>query len=170
VTLAGGAGGPLDWLALAAVGAPDTSYVQYTYVGAGVTTGTWTVLMPAAGGTYEFRLFVGGAYTRGSTSVAVIVQAAPPPTMTVSTTAAAPGSPITVTLTNGAGGSSDWIALALVGAPATSYVQYTYVGAGVTTRTWTVAAPATPGQYEFRLFPNNGYTVAATSPRVTVSP
>ncbi len=170
VTLTGSPGGPLDWLALAAVGAPDTSYLQYAYVGAGVSTRTWTVPMPAAGGMYEFRLFVGGAYTRGATSAPVTVQAAPPPTLTVSTTTAAPGSPITVTLANGAGGSFDWIALAPVGAAATSYVQYTYVGAGVSTRTWTVAAPATPGQYEFRLFPNNGYTVAATSPPVTVSP
>ena len=134
VTLTGSPGGPLDWLALAAVGAPDTSYLQYTYVGAGVITRTWTVPMPAAGGVYEFRLFVGGAYTRGATSAPVTVQAAPPPTLTVSTTTAAPGSPITVTLANGAGGSFDWIALALVGAAATSYVQDTPTcGAGVTT-------------------------------------
>jgi subtilisin len=168
VTLTGGAGGSLDWMSLAAVGAPDSSYVQYTYVGAGVTTRTWTVAMPTAGGTYEFRLYVGGGFTRAATSAAVTVQAAVPPTLSVSTTTAAPGSPITVTLTNGAGGSLDWIALSLVGAANTSYVQWTYVGAGVTTRTWTVNAPATSGRYEFRLYPNNGYTIAATSPAVTV--
>jgi hypothetical protein len=168
VTLTGGAGGSLDWMSLAAVGAPDSSYVQYTYVGAGITTRTWTVAMPAAGGTYEFRLYVGGGFTRAATSAAVTVQAAVPPTLSVSTTTAAPGSPITVTLTNGAGGSLDWIALSLVGAANTSYVQWTYVGAGVTTRTWTVNAPATSGRYEFRLYPNNGYTIAATSPAVTV--
>jgi hypothetical protein len=47
-------------------------------------------------------------------------------------------------------------------------VQFVYVGAGVTTRTWTVAAPNTPGTYEFRLFLNNSYTRAATSPTITV--
>src|SRR5262249_25683292 len=67
------------------------------------------------------------------------------------------------------GGSTDWIALASTSAPNTSYLQYVYVGAGVTTRTWTVTMPTTPGTYEFRLFLNNGYTRAATSPAVTVN-
>jgi hypothetical protein len=30
--------------------------------------------------------------------------------------------------------------------------------------------PTTPGNYEFRLFFNNGYTRLATSPTVTVTP
>src|SRR6266545_4668393 len=68
------------------------------------------------------------------------------------------------------GGSSDWLALATVGAPNTSYLQYVYVGTGVTDRTWTVTMPNTGGSYEFRLFLNNGYTRAATSPAVAVGP
>jgi hypothetical protein len=47
-------------------------------------------------------------------------------------------------------------------------IRYVYIGAGVVTRTWTVAAPTTPGTFEFRLFLNNGYTRAATSPAVVV--
>jgi len=171
VTLTNGAGGATDWLVLAATTAPTTSYLQYTYVGAGVTTRTWTVNMPATAGTYEFRLFLNNGYTRAATSPTITVQSstAPSPTLTVNTTTAAPGAAVTVTLTNGAGGATDWLALAATTAPTTSYVQYTYVGAGVTTRTWTVNMPATPGTYEFRLFLNNGYTRAATSPSVVVS-
>ena len=60
--------------------------------------------------------------------------------------------------------------LAATGTPDTSYVYWIYVGAGVTTRTWTVTMPATPGTYEFRLFLNNTYTRAATSPTVSVVP
>ena len=75
-----------------------------------------------------------------------------------------------MTLTNGSGGSQDWLALASVGAPATSYLQWVYVGAGVTTRTWTVTMPTASGQYEFRLFLSNAFTLAATSPKVTVAP
>jgi hypothetical protein len=41
------------------------------------------------------------------------------------------------------------------------------VGSGVTAKTWTVTVPS-PGTYEFRLFLNNGYTRAATSPTITV--
>jgi hypothetical protein len=44
------------------------------------------------------------------------------------------------------------------------------VGSGVTARDWTVTMPSAPGTYEFRLFLNNGYTRAATSPPVTVVP
>ena len=91
------------------------------------------------------------------------------PALAVSTTSIQGGSALTVTLTNGYGGATDWLAFAVSGSPATSYIQYTYVGTNVTTRTWTVTMPNTPGTYEFRFFPNNGYTVAATSPPITVN-
>jgi hypothetical protein len=71
-------------------------------------------------------------------------------------------------LTGGLGGGADWLAFAPTSAPNTSYLQYIYVGAGVSTRSWTVSAPSTAGTYEFRLFLNNGYTRAATSPTVAV--
>ena len=104
----------------------------------------------------------------GGTSAALTLTIAPPPTLSVNTTSAAAGQNVTVTLTGGLGGATDWIAMALTSAPNSSYVAYTYVGSGVTTRTWTVAAPSTAGTYEFRLFLNNGSTRAATSPAVTV--
>jgi hypothetical protein len=168
VTLNDGPGGSTDWIALATTTAANTSYIQYTYVGSGVTTRTWTVAMPFTAGTYEFRLFLNNGYTRAATSPTVTVTEPPPPVLSVSPASAAPGTPVTVTLTNGRGGSSDWIALARAGSGNTSYVQYVYVGAGKSTFTWTVPAPATAGAYEFRLFLNNGYTRAATSPTFTV--
>jgi subtilisin len=165
VTLAGGFGGSGDWLALAPASSPDTYYLQFTNVGTGVTTRTWTVTMPGTPGPYEFRLIKDGAVTRAATSPTVTVTA---PVLTVSATAVVPGASVTVTLTNGAGGAYDWLALAATGAAGNSYLQYTYVGAGVTTRTWSVAMPATPGTYEFRLFLSNSYTVTAASAPVTV--
>jgi subtilisin family serine protease len=168
VTLTNGTGGPTDWLAFAATSASNTSYIQYTYVGAGTTTRTWTINAPLTGGTYEFRLFLNGGYTRAATSPTVTVTG-PTPTLTVNTSTAARGAGVTVTLTNGLGGAGDWIALAQASATNGSYITYTYVGAGVATRTWTVTMPSTPGTYEFRLFLNNGYTRAATSPPVTVN-
>ena len=259
VTLAGGLGGSLDWIALAATSAPNTSYVAYTYIGGGVTTRSWTFAMPSTPGTYEFRLFPNNGSARAATSPAIAViagtasvpvatslspaiaaaggggftltvngsgfttasavnwngatrattfvsstqlQAAiaaadiaivgtaqvsvstPPPgggtsapltitiglapTLSVSTTTAAPGATVSVTLSGGLGGAADWIGLAPTSAPNTGYVAYTYIGAGVTARTWTFTMPSTPGTYEFRLFPNNGYMRAATSATVTV--
>jgi hypothetical protein len=169
VTLTNGLGGASDWLALAATGTGDASYLQWTYVGSGVTTRTWTVTMPTTAGTYEFRLFRNG-YTRVATSPTVTVASGPPATLSVSATSVAPGGSVTATLTNGFGGQTDWIALAVVGSANTSNVQWIYVGAGLTTRTWTVNMPMSPGNYEFRLFRNNGYVRAATSPPVTVTP
>ncbi len=171
VTLTDGTGGAQDWLALASTSAGDAGYLQYTYVGAGVTTRTWTVNVPAAAGTYEFRFYPAGGYARTATSPPVTVTAAGPPqpaSLTVSAASTTGGGSITVTLTNGSGGSGDWLALAATDASNTSYVQYTYVGAGVTTRTWTVNMPTTAGTYEFRYFPG-GYTRGATSPPVTVA-
>lgn len=105
----------------------------------------------------------------GGTSSAVTFTMTPPAVLTVSATSVAPGAGVTATLTNGTGGAQDWLALASTTAGNTSYVTFTYVGGGVTTRTWTVNMPTTAGTYEFRLFLNNGYTRAATSPTVTVS-
>jgi subtilisin family serine protease len=260
VTLANGFGSQYDWLGFAATGSSNSSYLTFTYVGAGVTDRTWTVTTPSTPGTYEFRLFLNNGYTRAATSATVTVDAAQnpapsistispagtpagnpgftltvngtglvassvvnwngsprpttfvsatqvhatiaaadiaavgqssvtvvspapgggtsnaamfmatmPPALTVSATSVAQGASVTATLTNGAGGAQDWLALASTTAANTSYVTFTYVGGGVTTRTWTVTMPSTPGPYEFRLFFNNGYTRAATSPTVTVS-
>jgi hypothetical protein len=72
VTLANGPGGATDWLALATVGSPNTSY---TWIGfASSPSGTWTVNMPQTPGTYEFRLFLNYGYTRAATSAPVSIQ------------------------------------------------------------------------------------------------
>jgi hypothetical protein len=170
VTLTNGPGGARDWLAFAPAGSGDTTFSNWTYVGAGVTTKTWTVTTPATSGSYEFRLFLNDGYTRAATSAPLTVTVAPPPAFSVNAGSARVGTTITVTLTDGLGGSTDWIAFAATGAANQTYVVWTYVGASVTTRTWTVTAPAATGTYEFRLFLNNGYTRAATSPPVTVIP
>jgi subtilisin len=264
VTLVDGSGGPADWLSLALTTAPNNGYSSWVYVGSGITTRTWTATVPSTPGHYEFRYFRSGGYTRaatsptvvvgsssggpnptpvatslapasaqtgiagvsltvngasfvsssivrwngqdrpttflsatqlratipatdvasvGSASVTVFTQApgggtsspltftivqGSPPQLTVSATTVAPGAPVTVTLTNGPGGATDWLAFAQTSAPDRSYIRFSYVAAGQTTKTWTVTAPTTPGSYEFRLFPNNGYTRAATSPTVVV--
>ena len=257
VTLTNGPGGDKDWLSFAETTAPDTSFPQWTYVGGGVTTTTWTVTAPAMPGTYEFRLFLDDGFVRAATSSAVtVVPGAPglislapirataggpaitltvngsdfgatsvvrwngadlsttfvsssqlqaavpasfvatpgtaqitvftpapggtsgaltftiggPPALTVSAASVRPGSNVTVTLTNGPGGDRDWLAFAGAAAADTNFLQWTYVGGGVDTTTWTVLAPTTPGTYQFRLFLDDGFVRAATSPTVTVAP
>ena len=72
VTLANGFGGAQDWIALAAAGAPSTSNVGWTYVGANLTTRAWSVAMPTTAGIYEFRLFLNNGFSRVATSPAVM--------------------------------------------------------------------------------------------------
>ncbi|MGE3510800.1 MAG: IPT/TIG domain-containing protein, partial [Vicinamibacterales bacterium] len=168
VTLANGYGGSADWLALAAVGAANTTYLQWTYVGAGVSNRSWTVTMPTTPGQYEFRLLLSNSYTRAATSPVVNVVAATPPAITVSATTVAAGASLTATLTNAPGGSTDWLAFASTAAANGGYLTWIYVGTGTTSRTWTVQAPTTPGTYEFRLFLNGGYILDTRSPAVTV--
>jgi sugar lactone lactonase YvrE len=258
VTLTGGLGGDWDWLAFAETTALNTSFAQWTYVGAGVRTRTWTVIAPTTPGSYEFRLFLNDGFTRAATSPAVTVlpgalgitslvpsrtmaggpaftltvngssfgatsvvrwngaglsttfvsssqlQAAVPasliatpgtaqvtvftpgagggtsgaltftiagpPALTVSASSVQVGGSVTVTLIDGLGGNLDWLAFADAAAADTNYLQWTYVGAGVDTTTWTVTVPTTPGTYQFRLFLNDGFVRAATSPTVTVTP
>jgi hypothetical protein len=73
MTLTGGIGGSTDWVALAPTSAPDWVYAQYTYVGTGVATRTWTVTMPNTPGTYSFRLYLNNSYARTATSRTVTV-------------------------------------------------------------------------------------------------
>jgi hypothetical protein len=180
VSLNDGPGNNFDWLALAGVGDPESTYLEFQYVAAGDTTATWTVTMPATPGDYEIRLFENDTYTRLATSATITVSppppepppppAPPPPSLTVDATTVTGGATVTVTLSDGLGNSFDWLALAGVGDPDTTYLQWTYVGFEVTSTSWTVTLPATPGSYEFRLFENSGYNRLATSPTVVVTP
>jgi IPT/TIG domain len=167
--LTDGPGGANDWLALADSTAPNSSVIQYIYVGAGVTTRSWTVSMPMLPGTYEFRLFLNNGYTRAATSPTITVTNDTTPALSVSATTVSGGNPVTAMLTGGYGGGGDWLAFAPTSAPNNSYLQYVYVGGGVTTKNWTITTPTEAGTYEFRLFLNNGYTRAATSPPITVT-
>src|SRR5215467_3784439 len=109
VTLTNGPGNPNDYLVLAPVGAPDTTRspftylgaaVTYIYVGAGVTTKTWTVNLPATLGSYEFRLYYNNTYTRLTSSpVLAIVNLSPTPTITSLTPAGVAAGSAAFTLT-----------------------------------------------------------------------
>jgi subtilisin family serine protease len=86
VTLSGGPGGTLDWLALAEIGDPDMVYSQWTYIGAGLSSFTWTVTMPATVGLHEFRLFSNAGFIRIATSPTVMVQTPAPSIESISPT------------------------------------------------------------------------------------
>jgi hypothetical protein len=167
-TLINGLGGASDWLALAPVGAPDTTYALRVAPGAGVTTYAWSVAMPSTTGQYEFRLFDGSNVRLASSTPVTVSLPPPPPTLSVSASNVYTAATVTATLSNGVGGASDWLALATVGSPDTSYVQHAALGAGTTTYAWSVVMPSVGGQYEFRLFNGANVRLASSAP-VTVT-
>jgi hypothetical protein len=62
-----------DWIGLFQVGAPNTSYVWYSFTG-GATSGSFNLPAPAQAGTYEFRYLLQNGYTSIATSGAVTDQ------------------------------------------------------------------------------------------------
>lgn len=158
------------WLALAAVGAPDTVFLQSTTV---LTSDyTWSVTMPTTPGDYELRLFANGTYARLATSDAITVVASPTPGtpfIGVSSLQVETGTQITATLTGGPANPLDVLSFAPVGSPNTSFPQWLYI-ASTSTFTWSINAPSTPDDYEFRLYKQGDYTILATSDAVNVRP
>ena len=98
-----------------------------------------------------------------------------PPTLEVSTTSPGPGESVLATVSDGPGNRLDWVALAAVASPFTTNLDWQYLNGsrsapatGLTSAQLTFAMPLTPGEYEFRFFADNGYTLLATSPVVSL--
>jgi uncharacterized protein YegP (UPF0339 family) len=95
----------------------------------------------------------------------------------VSATSVALGGAVTVTVSGGPGNRADWVALAQVGAAPNVNLGWKYLSGtqtqpptGLTSAVLTFTIPQTAGQYEFRFFANNGYTLLAKSPVITTLP
>jgi hypothetical protein len=99
-------------------------------------------------------------------------------TVTVTPTTVAPSTAVTVVVANGPANPKDWVGMVAVGAPNVqgSILQWMYLNGqgtapptGMSDATLGFTAPATTGSYEFRLYINDTFTVAATSNTLTVS-
>ena len=159
-----------DWVALAPVGAADTTYVAWQYT-TGTGDGSMSLTIPASviRGTYELRLFARNGLQRLAVSEPVRVSEATP--LTASPAEVAPGGSLMVTwhdqLTSSA---TDWLALTLVNGPDASYVAWAYATGRPSDSAFLLLPDAmTAGSYEVRLYANNTYTRLAVSNSVTVS-
>jgi hypothetical protein len=86
-----------------------------------------------------------------------------------SPTVAAAGTPLTVSWTAPKGRTGlDWIALFKVGVPNSDYDDARWQYTRGATGTYTVDAPSTPGDYEFRYLLNDDYFDAARSRPIAV--
>ncbi len=166
-----------DWVGLYAIGDGDQRYKVWKSLPNNSTNGTLT--FTASAGTYEFRLFNSGGYTRvaNSAQITVTTETAPPPgggegsgeyELEINKTELMVGE--TVTLSWSAPSSdnlqNDWIGVYYSTASNGSYRAYRYTD-GKTSGTLTYT-PSSPGTYEFRYLKNNGYTSVGKSPTFVV--
>jgi CHRD domain len=158
VTFAGLPGNAKDWLAIAAAGSDNTSYVAFVFTN-GQTSGTATFTAPAPG-SYVARAFENNTYTLIAQS-AVFTTTAPSGTISTDQSIYLPGSTITVTYGGLPGNAKDWLAIAPAGSPNTTYTAFVFTN-GQTSGTATFTAPAS-GTFVARAFVNNTYTLAAES-------
>ena len=88
-----------------------------------------------------------------------------------STATVVAGTPFSISWTAPRGGVLDWIGFFLVGEPSTNYeLRWWQKTNAAISGTVTLAAPTTPGQYEFRYLLDDGYVDVARSSPVTVTP
>jgi hypothetical protein len=162
-----------DWIALYKVGDPNTAYGWWQYT-QGAIAGSYNLTAPATAGQYEFRYLQNNGFTSVATSNTVTVTGGGGSggggsyTLTASPATVGRGASLTISWTAPAGRpANDWIALYRVGDPNTFYQWWQYTG-GAASGSFTLNAPNTAGQYEFRYLLNDGYSSAATSNTVTV--
>jgi len=162
VTYAGLSGNTGDWIALAADGSDNTSYLDYRYVTGASGTATFTA--PSAG-SYVVRAFAQGTYTLLVQS-SVFTTGGAGPSISADHASYTSGATVTVTYAGLPGNPGDWIAIAAAGSDNTSYIDYAYATGASGTATFT--APGA-GSYVVRAFAQGTYTRLAESAAFSVS-
>ncbi len=150
-----------DWVALAAPGAPNTSYRAWAYTFGNVNGSKTFASVPA--GDYVVRIFENDGYTLLAESAPFNV-AASTATTSVSTDAAsyAPTASAGIHFGGMAGYEYDWISIARPGAAATDYVRWQYTNAKLN-GSLSIALRGLSGSYVARAHFNNGYGITAES-------
>ena len=191
VNVTNGPGFQSDYLLMVPAGSPAQTWGTYKYLSgtttrpaAGMTSANVAFTAPSAGGQFEFRFYQNDTWTLLATSPVVTVNPAPSsnsPTLRLNG-GSGPitvngGTLITVDVSNGPGYQSDYVLMVPAGSPPQTWGTYKYLS-GTTTRPATgmtsaslqFTAPTAGGQFEFRFFQNDTWTLLATSSVVTVTP
>ncbi|RQD72620.1 MAG: copper amine oxidase N-terminal domain-containing protein [Tindallia sp. MSAO_Bac2] len=153
------------WIGFYKTGADDRNLTSYAYVRN--TNGTYTVTAPYDIGTYNFRLFNDGGYGQriAVSSSVTVVQFNPVFTLPKTTFAAEEN--MTVQYSDAPSHSQAWIGLYKSGSDDRNFIKYEYLKG--TSGSYNLDLPKDAGQYEFRIFQDNGYTRVGTSQAFSVS-
>lgn len=174
-----GPGNALDWIALAPHGSATSADVPWQYLSGGNTAGSAvatpngnvTFTAPTTAGTYEVRLLSNNSFNVVATSATITVGAV----LTVNsqssgTVSVAPGASVTIGVSGGPGNATDWVTVAPVGSSDATYPVWRYLngqltapGTGISSGSFSMPVPSTPGTYEIRLFASNSFTRVGTA-------
>ena len=172
-----------DWIGLYAPGSDNTAYIDWMYVSCSKTPGSarasgscpFTVPSTLAVGGYQLRLLANNGNTLLATSnVFTVTRSA---TLSVSPTNIPVGGTVTATWSGIATPTAtDWIGLYVPGAGDSAYIDWIYVSCSKNPGSarasgscpFTVPSTLAPGNYQLRLFANNGITLLAGSNAFTI--
>ena len=139
VGVADGPAQPGDWVGLFAVNAPDSANVAWQYLNgsatmpsSGLSGATLTFAVPVTAGSYEFRFFNAGTFTRLATSTTMVVSASASAlsvngVSAPSTATAAAGSQAVVGVAGGPANVGDWVGLYRLGEPDSALLDWRYL-------------------------------------------
>jgi hypothetical protein len=172
---------PTDWIGIYAAGSSDTSFVDWFYLNCSKTAGdakasgscSYTLPDTMTAGSYELRLFANDGFTRLGMSAALAVVNEPvEPSLIVSPAVTAPGRTVTASWSEiDAPSTTDWLGLYAPGTVDADFLSWIYVscsqipGAARASGTCSYVLPQSlvSGNYELRLYANDGYTRIATA-------
>jgi hypothetical protein len=175
-----------DWIGLYQPGVDDGAYIDWIYVSCSQTPDSprasgscpFAIAGNLAPGNYELRLFANNGFTRLATSNTFTVTSGNgEPILTVSPASIPAGGTVTATWTGIAvPTSTDWIGLFASSAADTVFIDWLYVSCSKSpgspeasgSCSFIVPASLSPGDYELRLFANDGFTRLTTSNAFTV--
>src|SRR4030095_9691894 len=153
-----------------------------TVAGSARASGSCSYFLPAtlSAGNYELRLLANDGFTRlaATNSFIVTTGTTTSPTLTVNPKTVTAGSTVTATWSGiTAPTPKDWIGLYAAGAADTKFISWVYVscsavgGSARASGSCSYLLPGTlsAGNYELRLFANDGYTLLAATNRFTVT-
>jgi hypothetical protein len=154
-----------SWVGFYKVGASDTVYTSYAYI-RNLTDGIYTVKAPKDLGNYEFRFFKDSAYIKTGTSTTIsVIQYTP--TFLLNKSSVVPNEEIILNYQGAPVFENAWVGFYKVGADDKIYTNFKYTK-GDAQGTFSVKAPMTTGEYEFRMFLDSAYTKIGESSRVIV--
>ncbi len=150
-----------DWVGLFRTSDGARLDMKFRSACTGTASGTCSFNMPAAAGTYEFRLYSNGTWVLMATSntVTVVVPAA---TLSASPTTVGPGGTETVAFA-GSSSATDWVGLFRVSDGARLDMKFRNACSGTSSGTCTFTMPVAAGDYVFRFYANGTWTLLATS-------